>query len=147
MPYVSEHRPADLFMEHAGVKIYHVYRDNEFDQGIRTYWYAIHDDGNDYNDHAIDGVLDVRCLPAPPSSPRLDEQPPFLGADHGREAGFATFAEWKNSAEFARRKALWDLWHQSGESEAITNTIRHAIDIGLITADRVAAPDTCGVQS
>ncbi len=144
MPYVTEQRPAELFMEHAGVRIYHVYKENEFDQGVRTYWYAIHDDGNDDNAHAVDGVFDVRCLPSPASGPRLDDQPPFIGFDQGRAAGFATFNEWKNSPEFARRKALWDQWHQTGESEAISKTIRHAIDLGLITAEHVSDSDSGG---
>lgn len=147
MPYTTVYRPADLYMEHAGVKIYHVYTDNDIDQGARTYLFAIHEDGDDEAGHEA-GVFDVRCLPAPPSSPRLDECPPFMGADHGREAGFATFADWKNSAEFARRRSLWDHWHKSGEAEAIRNTIRNAIDIGLITATRVAEPtEACDVQS
>lgn len=138
MPYVTEHQPAELFMEHAAVKIYHVYKNNELDQGARTHWFAIHDDGDDDARHTEDGVFDVRCLPAPPSSPRLDDHPPFMGVEQGREAGFANYDDWKRSSEYARRHELWALWLETGEAEAICNTIRHAIDIGLITADSVS---------
>ncbi|TKB07093.1 MAG: hypothetical protein E5V75_34200 [Mesorhizobium sp.] len=137
MPYITQHRPAELFMEHAGVEIYHVYKDNEFDQGARTYWFAIHDDGDDDARRAPDGVFDVRCLPTPASQPRLDGHPPFVGVDHGHEAGFANYDDWKRSPEYARRRALWGLWHAFGQTAAIQNTIRHAIDIGLITVNAV----------
>lgn len=138
MPYVTEHQPATLFMEHAGVEIFHVYKNNDFDQGTRTYWFAVHDDGDDDAAHGSDGVFDVRCLPRPPSPPRLDDRPPFIGADHGREAGFTTYQGWKASSEYAHRRALWDIWHESGETDAIRNSIRHAIDIGLITHAGIA---------
>ncbi|MBE0704851.1 MAG: hypothetical protein IH582_17080 [Afipia sp.] len=138
MPFITEHRPAELFMEHAGVKIYHVYEHNEIEQGARTHWYATHEDGDDEDVHGHDGVFDVRCLPSPPSPPRLDDQPPYIGAEHGREAGFDNYDDWKSSPEYARRRALWDEWHDTGETAAICNTIRHAIDIGLITAEGVS---------
>lgn len=138
MPYVTEHRPAELFMEHAGIEIYHVYKNNEFDQGVRTYWFAVHDDGDDDAAHGTDGVFDVRHLPEPPSPPRLDDEPPLIGVEHGREAGFESHDDWKASPEYARRRALWDAWHATGETDAIRNTIRHAIEIGLITSDGVA---------
>lgn len=138
MPFVTEHRPAELFMEHAGVKIYHVYKDNDMEQGARTHWFAIHEDGDDEDVHGYNGVFDVRCLPAPPMPPRLGDQPPYIGAEHGREAGFDNYDDWKDSPEYARRRALWDIWHDTGETAAVRNTIRHAIDIGLITADGVS---------
>lgn len=134
MPYVTKHCSAELLMEHAGVAIYHLYKDNEIEQGARIYRFATHDDGDDSDRHGCNGVFDVERLPTPPSPPRLHDHPPFLGADDGREAGFDSFDDWRESVEYARRRALWDAWHESGEAEAVRNTIRHAIDIGLITA-------------
>lgn len=110
MPYVTEHQPAELFMEHAGVEIYHVYKNNEIDQGARTYRFATHDDGDDDNSHGRDGVFDVRCLPEPSSPPHLDDHPPYIGADQGIVAGFASYDDWKASPEYARRNVLWDTW-------------------------------------
>ncbi|CAM5291099.1 hypothetical protein ATER59S_00541 [Aquamicrobium terrae] len=138
MPYITEHQSAELFMEHDGVEIYHVYRDNDFDQGARTYWFAVHDDGDDDAAHGHHGVFDVRQLPEPPSPPSLNDRPPFIGADDGREAGFATYEDWKNSSEYARRSKLWDAWHEAGETDAIRNKIRYAIDIGVITPTGIA---------
>lgn len=138
MPYVTEHQPAELFMEHAGVEVFHVYKNNDVDQGARTYWFAVHDDGDDDASDGNDGVFDVRCLPEPPSPPRLDDHPPFIGVDHGREAGFESYEDWKGSPEYARRRALWDIWHDTGEADAVRNRIRHAIDIGMITSAGVA---------
>lgn len=138
MPYITEYQPAELFMEHAGVAIYHVYEDNLIDQGARSQRFATHENGDDGERHGRNGVFDIECLPEPPTPPRLGDHPPFVGVEHGREAGFENYEDWKDSAEYARRRALWDNWHESGEAEAIRNTIRHAIDVGLITADGVA---------
>lgn len=144
MPYITEHQSAELYMEHAGVEIYHVYKNNEIDQGARTYWFAVHDDGDDDTAHGSNGVFDVRCLPEPLPPPHLDDHPPFIGADHGREAGYASYEDWKASPEYARRSALWNTWHDTGETDAIRNRIRNAIEIGLITRDGISTevPDT-----
>ena len=138
MPYITKHQPAEVFMEHGGVEIYHIYQDNDFSQNVRTYWFAVHEDGDDGASHGHDGVFDVRQLPEPPSPPSLDDRPLFIGADDGRRAGFTSYDDWKASPEHARRQALWDAWHNSGETEAIRNTIRHAIETGLITPDGVS---------
>ncbi len=114
MPYVFEFRPAKLFMEHKGVEIYHVYKDDDIDQGPRIHWFAVHDDGQDDNAHGTDGDFDVRCLPLPDNSPSLADQPPFIGAEQGHELGFASYEEWKkNSAEYKRRQQLWHDWHET----------------------------------
>ncbi|MCO5067052.1 MAG: hypothetical protein M9924_22055 [Rhizobiaceae bacterium] len=139
MPYVTESRPAELFMEHKGVEIYHVYRNDDLHEGPRTYWFAVHDDGQDDNAHGTDGVFDVRCLPDPGNSPPLADQPPFIGADQGKELGFASYHEWKGSAEYKRRRQLWRDWHETIEPQAIKSTIRHAIEIGIITTHGVQA--------
>lgn len=133
MPHVTEFRPAKLFMEHKGVEIYHVYEDDDIDQGPRSYWFAVHNDGQVDNAHGADGVFDVRCLPQPDTSPSLADQPPFIGADQGHELGFASYDEWKDSAEYKRRQQLWHDWHQTVEAQAIKNTIGHAIEIGALT--------------
>ncbi len=139
MPYITEHRSAALFMEHAGIAIYHLYKDNDIEQGARTYRFATHDDGDDSDAHGENGVFDVEHLPVPPAPPRLDDHPPFVGADDGREAGFENLDEWRQSPEYARRRALWHVWHDTVEAEAVRNTIRHAIEIGLITADGLSS--------
>lgn len=141
MPIKTEYVPAELYMEHNGVCIFHVYKDNDFDQGARDFWFATHEDGSDDNGHGEDGVFDVRELPVPPSGPTWAGQPPFIGHEHGREAGFDNYDQWKASDEYARRKALWQQWHESGEKAAIQNTIRHAIEAGILTVHGVHQPE------
>lgn len=141
MPFIMEYQPAKLFMEHNGVSIFHVYNDNDIGQGQRTYWFATHEDGDDGDAHGRNGVFDVRYLPEPDSGPSLADRPAFIGADHGQELGYASYDEWKASAEYERRRQLWNMWHVSGEAEAIRHTICHAIDAGCLTSDGVLTPD------
>lgn len=41
MPYKEVRVPAELVLEHRGVRVYRVYRNDEVDQGPRTYWYGL----------------------------------------------------------------------------------------------------------
>jgi hypothetical protein len=133
MPYVFEFRPAKLFMEHKGVEIYHVYKDDDIDQGPRIHWFAVHDDGPDDNAHGTDGVFDVRCLPHPVCRPPSPISLLSSAANRAMNSGFASYEEWKNSAEYRRRQQLWHDWHETVETQAIKNTIRYAIEIGALT--------------
>lgn len=63
MPYQSVFVPAEVFTEHNGVTIYHVYKNDDVEQGARTYSYAITEDGSD-SDPDWGGTFDVRDLPA-----------------------------------------------------------------------------------
>jgi hypothetical protein len=56
MPYCTEYRPAEVFTAHNGVTIYHVYKDNDPDQGTREYWFDTQADSRD------EGGFDVRDL-------------------------------------------------------------------------------------
>jgi hypothetical protein len=40
MPFQSEWVDPELAVQHRGLKVYHVYRNNDVDQGRRTYWYT-----------------------------------------------------------------------------------------------------------
>lgn len=47
MPYITEWQSAEVFLEHNGVSVYHVYRHNHLDSGKRSYIFSMHDDGDD----------------------------------------------------------------------------------------------------
>lgn len=49
----------DLFLRHQGVAVYHVYRNDEYEQGPREYWFTTDKYGGDYNDPCS---FDVREL-------------------------------------------------------------------------------------
>jgi hypothetical protein len=40
MPYQNTQVPADMFMRHNGVGIYHVYKNDDIEDVIRTYWFV-----------------------------------------------------------------------------------------------------------
>ena len=47
MPYLSGYIPAEIFMEYHGVTIYHVYKDDDPDQGRRELWFDTKEDSRD----------------------------------------------------------------------------------------------------
>lgn len=65
MPYTSAFVPAEVFMEHNGVTIYHVYKNDDMNQGARWYLYATTDHGWDAENDQ-DGEFDVHDLPTWP---------------------------------------------------------------------------------
>jgi len=50
--------PASVFLEHRGVTVYHVYKDDDVEQGVRQYWFGVREDCSDSDD-----AFDVRLLP------------------------------------------------------------------------------------
>jgi hypothetical protein len=62
--------PNELALKYQGVSIYHIYKDDDNNQGTREYWFGLDEYGSDYgtdeNDYG-DGahiVFDVRDLPS-----------------------------------------------------------------------------------
>jgi hypothetical protein len=47
MPFVNEYRDSEVFMVHNGVTIYHVYKDNDPDQGCREFWFDADEDSQE----------------------------------------------------------------------------------------------------
>jgi hypothetical protein len=60
--------PAEVFIRYRGVKIYHVYKRDDFSQPAREYWFTLWAFGSDGDGHGDNGTFDVRELPAPPDS-------------------------------------------------------------------------------
>lgn len=54
MPYETIYVPAELFMEHNGVKLYYTYKDNDVQNGTRTYWYDNIENSDDEGTTAVD---------------------------------------------------------------------------------------------
>lgn len=58
--------PNELAFKYQGVSIYHIYKNDDNGQGVRTYWYGLDeygsDDGTDECGEHI--VFDVRDLPS-----------------------------------------------------------------------------------
>ena len=65
MPYETVYVPAELFIEHAGVKIYYCYKDNEIDQGCRDYWFDNKEASDDYAGFDVRGLSNQLKLSLP----------------------------------------------------------------------------------
>ncbi len=48
MPHLSESVPAELFLEHNGIKIYRVYRNDDIDEGPRDFRFDTREDSREY---------------------------------------------------------------------------------------------------
>ena len=67
MPYKTEWVNNDLAIEHNGVKVYHTYKDDEYDNGLMQCWFLLEEDG--MNEDSFD-VRDIaRALDNPPEEP------------------------------------------------------------------------------
>jgi hypothetical protein len=53
---------AELFMDYGGVQIFHIYKDDDIEQGARSFWYSTEVNGADHEAHGENGTFDVRCL-------------------------------------------------------------------------------------
>lgn len=62
MPYRTEWVHPDVFIEHAGVTVYRIYKSDDVDQGARMYWFSTRIDGSDDDAHGTGGTFDVRML-------------------------------------------------------------------------------------
>lgn len=60
MPVSTTWIPNEVALTHNGVRIYHVYRDDSFDDGVRQYWFGLTANVSDYEPD--DDGFDVREL-------------------------------------------------------------------------------------
>lgn len=121
MPYHAEWVDPEVFLVHNGVTVYHTYRDDDLDQGPRTYGFTLNPCcGEEYRcDCPAPGpcrnVFDVCEL----SNWIAPLHPPFLTGD-------------QNTPE---NNAAWNKYREDRvEEKRIEATIREAIEKGLIVA-------------
>jgi len=63
MPYSTAWVDPEVFLEHKGVKVYHIYKRDDVCQCPRDYWYSLSRFGSDEDGHSENGTFDVRDLP------------------------------------------------------------------------------------
>ena len=61
MPYTWTE--PDVAVEHKGVEVYHLYKNDQEQSGAREYWFCIDECGSDDDNHGENGVFDIRELP------------------------------------------------------------------------------------
>jgi len=107
MPYRCVFVPAEKFLDYHGVRVYRTYPGNDLDRGPRTYIFVLRPEAGE-----TDG-FDVRGLPTwvtPPAPPSLD----------------------KFGMDTPENRAGWRIYRERAIPEAIRQTLRRAIDRGLI---------------
>jgi hypothetical protein len=104
-----------------GINVYHVYKDDDIEQGPRTYSFSLDAYNSEYDGE--EGMnFDVRELPNWTEPPRPDfislDDPPRLREE---------------------KDAAWKVYHQNQvEAKHIRKIIREAVKLGYITADAVS---------
>lgn len=123
MPYVSEWVSNEVAFEIEGIEVYHVYRDDEWDQGVRNDKYTLDENGNEEDD-----AFRIADLPLPEgySGPKLPTQ--FLSKpEHWR----GTYDDWKQSDTYTQLSSEWDQWHKTGSRQnqiaRLTNAIANKL--------------------
>ncbi len=61
MPYDTV--PPAVFLQHGDFIVYHLYKNDLFQSGPKTYWFTLQQWGSDEDPHGENGCFDVRCLP------------------------------------------------------------------------------------
>ncbi|MGI9951950.1 hypothetical protein V3F56_06245 [Moorellaceae bacterium AZ2] len=66
MPYKEIWLPPEIFWEYKGVKVYHVYKNDDLDQGVRLFWYGLSPQCSDTeNSFDVRGVAVALGMPQP----------------------------------------------------------------------------------
>jgi hypothetical protein len=134
MPIRTEWIEPELALEHAGVSIYHTYKNDDYDRGRTTWWFTTDTGCGDDPDF----YFDVRMLPAPESGPSLDDHPKYLAHNAARSVELGIpYSEWLVSQECKTLEAAWHEWNTVTKNQVIEATIRQAIDKGWLTQDGI----------
>jgi hypothetical protein len=118
MPYRTVWEDPEVYLEHNGVTVYHTYKDDEVEQGPRTYYFVTNISDSE------DEAFDVREFKVP-SRVALEGHPPYLSESYSRYRD----ASPEQREQWGRE---WHLWQTGGEAEVIKTILREAIDQGLI---------------
>lgn len=119
MPYLESWIDPEVRLIHNGVKIYHTYHDDDYNQGANVYSFTTNgtDDNHDY--HFNVGNLEV------PSAALLEIHPPYKSSYEYKDG---------TPERIAEIDAAWDEYHspEGSHQKAIDTVIREAIDLNLI---------------
>lgn len=117
MPYIESFTRPEQFMKYKGVEIFHVYKDDDVNQGEKTWEFTL--------DPTEDGhSFDVRDFDVP-SHAGLDAHPPYTTLSNPEYV--AATPEQKEAW-----KKAWATWYACGQYEAILAVLCEAIDLGLL---------------
>lgn len=112
MPYRTEWVEPELFLEHKGVKVWNVYKDDDCENnGPRDYHFVLRRSEGEGGESEFD-VRELSTWQEPPHPPYLD----------------------KKENDTPENRKAWDVYHETGLSGAVKAAIVAAIDKGEIVA-------------
>lgn len=132
MPWKNHWVEPKQVFQHAGVTIYHTYRDNEFSEGPDRYCFVC-----EPADQESESQFDIRSMSYPLSGPTLRDEPESVGFETWNKYGFISYDDWKASEKYTHLRSQWDAWNESGYRDALENHFCHIIDAGLLDEWRV----------
>lgn len=107
MPYTTAWiHPELFFTTHAGVNVFHAYKDDDMDQGRSSYWFTLYSNTDEH-------PFDVRDFD---SACHLDQHPPYLQGEN----------------DTPENRAAWDRWFEVDEPDHIRAIIEASLDASLI---------------
>lgn len=115
MPFRSEWVGPEVALEHGGVTLWHIYKDDDIEKGPRTWSFALHPT----EDNDEEGGIDVKELPNWTEPPH----PPYMGVGGD------------NAPE---NEDAWRRYHEDDiEAKHILAALKEAIDRGALTQQRI----------
>ena len=126
MPYVTETVPAEMALDYKGVKIYHTYKDDDYNQGERTFYFVLDEYDGEYES------FDVRDLDV---TNRLENEKPQIYKD--LSGPYKTMTP-EQRAEVDKTLDNWfgiiaeGTYERAGQYAVIIEILKAAIDKGDI---------------
>lgn len=123
MPWLSRFVEAERVLTHKDVSVYHTYKNDDPDEGQRTYCFVLRPEDGECDE----GVFDVRSLDVPSASKLFNDKPPCLPYTDPH-FGAST------PAEREQLEAAWRRWTIETHPALIRAVLVEAIDAGLLVA-------------
>ena len=138
MPYASEWVDPEVFLEHGGVTIYHLYKHDELSAGRSDDRFTVDPDNGSYDD-AFDPAqprsFRIEDLPPPATRPTLEDHPEFIGHEAAAVRGVAYGEAWRAHPDHAVLSRAWEVWHEDTKPAVIRAMLTQAIDNGWLTQE------------
>jgi hypothetical protein len=106
MPFHTQWVEPELFLEQAGVRVFHTYKDDDLDQGRKRYWFSLNPECGvaecQCEKHPCQNVFDVRRLPTWQPRP----PPPHCTGKHNTPENHAAWERYWQEEDAAIKAAI-----------------------------------------
>ena len=106
MPMQTVWVEPELYFEHAGVKLFHTYKHDDVDQGVKRYWFTLNQECGveecGCEEEPCEHVFDARAL----STWQPPVQPPYCTGENDTPANHAAWQRYWQEEEVAFKAAM-----------------------------------------